>query len=117
MLALVENLRATYHQRITSLPWMSPATRQVALQKLAAFHPKIGYPDKWRDYSALEVKRGDAFGNVARAAAFDWQRQPKRPGGPTNRGPRRMTPQPINAYYNPTFHEVGFPAASLHPPV
>ena len=116
MLALVENLRATYHQRITSLPWMSPATRQVALQKLAAFHPKIGYPDKWRDYSALEVKPGDAFGNVTRAAAFDWQRQLKRLGGPTDRGEWGMTPQTINAYYNPTFNEVVFPAAILQPP-
>jgi predicted metalloendopeptidase len=116
MLALVENLRATYHQRIASLPWMSPATRQVALQKLAAFHPKIGYPDKWRDYSALEVKPGDAFGNVARAAAFDWQRQLKRLGGPTDRSEWGMTPQTINAYYNPTFNEVVFPAAILQPP-
>jgi len=116
MLALVENLRATYRQRIERLPWMSPATRQVALQKLAAFHPKIGYPDKWRDYSALEVKPGDAFGNVARAAAFDWQRQLKRLGGPTDRGEWGMTPQTINAYYNPTFNEVVFPAAILQPP-
>ena len=116
MLALVENLRATYHQRIASLAWMGPATRQVALQKLAAFHPKIGYPDKWRDYSALEVKPGDAFGNVARAAAFDWQRQLKRLGGPTDRSEWGMTPQTVNAYYNPTFNEVVFPAAILQPP-
>src|SRR5205814_10403435 len=72
MLELVENLRAAYRQRIEHLPWMSAATRKVALEKLAAFHPKIGYPDKWRDYSALEVRPGDAFGNAARAAAFDW---------------------------------------------
>src|SRR4029077_10644186 len=70
-LALVENLRAAYAQRIEQLPWMTAATRKVALEKLAAFHPKIGYPDKWRDYSELEVKAGDAFGNVVRAAAFD----------------------------------------------
>ena len=116
MLALVENLRASYRERIARLPWMTPATRKVALEKLAAFHPKIGYPDKWRDYSALEVKAGDAFGNVARAAAFDWQRQLKRLGGPTDRGEWGMTPQTINAYYNSTFNEVVFPAAILQPP-
>jgi putative endopeptidase len=116
MLALVENLRATYRQRIESLPWMSPATRKVALEKLAAFHPKIGYPDEWRDYSALEVKAGDAFGNLVRAAAFDWQRQLKRLGGPTDRGEWGMTPQTINAYYNPTFNDVGvLLSSSWHP--
>jgi putative endopeptidase len=116
MLELVENLRASYRQRFATLAWMSPATRQVALQKLAAFHPKIGYPDKWRDYSALEVKAGDAFGNLGRAAAFDWQRQLKRLGGPTDRGEWDMTPQTINAYYYSTFNEVVFPAAILQPP-
>jgi putative endopeptidase len=116
MLALVENLRASYRERIARLPWMTAATRKVALEKLAAFHPKIGYPDKWRDYAALEVRSGDAFGNVARAAAFDWQRQLKRLGGPTDRGEWGMTPQTINAYYNSTFNEVVFPAAILQPP-
>jgi putative endopeptidase len=116
MLELVENLRASYRERIAHLAWMSPATRKLALEKLAAFHPKIGYPDKWRDYSALEVKAGDAFGNLARAAAFDWQRQLKRLGGPTDRSEWDMTPQTINAYYYPTFNEVVFPAAILQPP-
>jgi putative endopeptidase len=95
---------------------MTPETRKVALEKLAAFHPKIGYPDKWRDYSALTVKAGDAFGNASRAELFDWQRQVKRLGGPTDRGEWGMTPQTINAYYNPTFNEVVFPAAILQPP-
>ena len=116
MLDLVENLRAAYRQRIARLPWLSPATRKLALQKLAAFHPKIGYPDKWRDYSALEVRAGDAFGNVARATAFDWQRQLRRLSGPTDRGEWGMTPQTVNAYYNATFNEVVFPAAILQPP-
>ncbi len=116
MLELVENLRASYREHIEKLPWMSAATKKVALEKLAAFHPKIGYPDKWRDYSALTVRPGDAFGNVARAAAFDWQRQVKRLGGPTDRGEWGMTPQTINAYYNATFNEVVFPAAILQPP-
>lgn len=116
MLALVENLRAAYAQHITQLPWMSAPTKKVALEKLAAFHPKIGYPDKWRDYSGLEVKAGDAFGNVARGVAFEWQRQLNRLGGPTDRAEWGMTPQTVNAYYNPTFNEVVFPAAILQPP-
>jgi len=116
MLELVENLRASYRERIEKLPWMTAETKKVALEKLAAFRPKIGYPDKWRDYSALEVKPGDAFGNAARAASFDWQRQVKRLGGPTDRDEWGMTPQTINAYYNPTFNEVVFPAAILQPP-
>jgi len=116
MLELVENLRAAYRQHIENLPWMSAATKKVALEKLAAFHPKIGYPDKWRDYSALTIKPGDAFGNVERAESFEWQRQLKQLGGPTDRGEWGMTPQTINAYYNPTFNEVVFPAAILQPP-
>jgi putative endopeptidase len=116
MLELVENLRASYRERFEKLPWMTPETKKVALEKLAAFRPKIGYPDKWRDYSALEVRPGDAFGNGSRAASFDWQRQVKRLGGPTDRGEWDMTPQTINAYYNPTFNEVVFPAAILQPP-
>ncbi len=116
MLALVENLRATYAERIGKLTWMTPATKKVALEKLAAFHPKIGYPDKWRDYSALNIVRGDAFGDVTRAYVFEWQRQLKRMGDPTDRGEWGMTPQTINAYYNPTFNEVVFPAAILQPP-
>jgi len=116
MLELVENLRASYADRISKLTWMTPATRKVALEKLAAFHAKIGYPDKWRDYSALEIVKGDAFGNATRAAVFEWQRRVKRMGEPTDRGEWGMTPQTINAYYNPTFNEVVFPAAILQPP-
>jgi putative endopeptidase len=116
MMELVENLRAAYRQRIENLLWMGADTRKLALEKLAAFHPKIGYPDKWRDYSALEVKRGDAFGNVSRAVAFEWHREVKRLRGPTDRAEWDMTPQTINAYYNPTFNEVVFPAAILQAP-
>jgi putative endopeptidase len=116
MLELVENLRASYAQHISQLSWMTAATKKVALEKLAAFHPKIGYPDRWRDYSALEVKAGDAFGNATRGVAFEWQRQVSRLGGPTDRGEWGMTPQTVNAYYNPTFNEVVFPAAILQPP-
>ncbi len=116
MLALVENLRAAYVERVHGLPWMSEATKQAALEKLATFRPKIGYPDKWRDYSALEIRRGDAFGNSVRAAVFDWQRDVARLGMPTDRDEWVMTPQTVNAYYNPTFNEIVFPAAILQPP-
>ncbi len=114
--ALVENLRATYAQRIEKLAWMTPGTKKVALQKLAAFHPKLGYPDKWRDYSGLSIVKGDAFGNAIRARVFEWDRQVRRLKEPTDRGEWGMTPQTINAYYNPTFNEVVFPAAILQPP-
>jgi putative endopeptidase len=116
VLALVENLRTAYAARIQQLPWMSADTKKVALEKLAAFRPKIGYPDKWRDYSALQVRAGDAFGNATRSAVFEWQRQVDRLGKPTDRDEWHMTPQTVNAYYNPTFNEVVFPAAILQPP-
>jgi putative endopeptidase len=115
-LALVENLRAAYAHNIQQLPWMSAATKKVALEKLAAFHPKIGYPDKWRDYSTLNIRPGDAFGNEVRSVAFEWWREQARIGQPTDRGEWGMTPQTVNAYYNPTFNEVVFPAAILQPP-
>jgi putative endopeptidase len=114
--ALVENLRVAYSQRVTQLPWMSETTKKVALEKLSTFRPKVGYPDKWRDYSALEIKPGDAYGNAMRAAAFDWQRDVARLGKPTDRDEWNMTPQTVNAYYNPTFNEIVFPAAILQPP-
>ena len=116
METLVENLRKGYAQHISSVPWMTAETKQVALQKLAAFRPKIGYPDKWRDYSKLEVKPGDAFGNNERAHVFEWNRQLARLNKPTDRDEWGMTPQTINAYYNPVFNEVVFPAAILQPP-
>jgi len=116
MLALVENLRAAYAERVNHLPWMSEATKKAALEKLATFRPKIGYPDKWRDYSALEVRAGDAYGNSIRAAVWDWNRDVERLGKPTDRDEWGMTPQTVNAYYNPTFNEIVFPAAILQPP-
>jgi predicted metalloendopeptidase len=116
VVALVENLRLAYSARIQQLAWMSADTKKVALEKLAAFRPKIGYPDKWRDYSALQVVAGDAFGNKSRADVFEWHRQLERLGKPTDRDEWHMTPQTINAYYNPTFNEIVFPAAILQPP-
>jgi putative endopeptidase len=116
VVALVENLRTAYSTRIQQLPWMSADTKKVAMEKLAAFRPKIGYPDKWRDYSALQVMPGDAFGNKSRAEVFEWNRQLERLDKPTDRDEWHMTPQTINAYYNPTFNEIVFPAAILQPP-
>ncbi len=104
-------------ERIEQLPWMTAATKKVALEKLAAFHPKIGYPDKWRDYSALSIVQGRRLRQRhARARVRVEPRSVKRLDEPTDRGEWGMTPQTINAYYNPTFNEVVFPAAILQPP-
>jgi len=116
MVELVENLRHAYAQRIETLPWMSAETKKVAKEKLATFRPKIGYPDKWKDYSNLEIRAGDAFGNAVRSRVFSWQFDVDRLGHPTDKDEWFMTPQTVNAYYNPTFNEVVFPAAILQPP-
>ena len=117
MAELVENLRKAYAERIEQLPWMTEATKRAALKKLQTLRPKIAYPDQWRDYSALDVRAGDAFGNQKRAAVFDWQRKVQRIDQPTNRDEwTALTPQTVNAYYNPTFNEIVFPAAILQPP-
>ncbi len=114
--ALVKNVIAAMGKRIEGLTWMTPETKAKALAKLAAFTPKIGYPDKWRDYSTLEIKRGDLLGNVMRANAFEWQRGLNKLGKPLDRGEWFMTPMEINAYANPVMNEVVFPAAILQPP-
>lgn len=116
MLELVENLRRAYAQRIQQLPWMSADTKKVALEKLATFRPKIGYPDKWRDYSKLDIRADDAFGNAIRYQVFDWNYDVARLARPTDKDEWFMTPQTVNAYYNPTFNEIVFPAAILQPP-
>ncbi len=113
---LVENLRTAYGQRIDALSWMSAETKVAAREKLATFRPKIGYPDRWRDYSALEVRANDAFGNSKRQGIFDWNFDLARLARPTDKDEWFMTPQTVNAYYNPTFNEVVFPAAILQPP-
>ena len=100
-----------------SLPWMGDDTRREALEKLDRFTPKIGYPDKWRDYSTLEVRADDLLGNVRRAVAFEVDRQLAKLGGPVDRDEWLMTPQTVNAYYNPGLNEIVFPAAILQPPV
>lgn len=116
MLQLVENIRAAYAERIEHNSWMTPATKAVALEKLRLFRPKIGYPDKWRDYSALVVKRNDAYGNLSRAKLFEWHRQINRLNKTTDRDEWGMTPQTVNAYYNSAYNEIVFPAAILQPP-
>ncbi|MEW5930287.1 MAG: M13 family metallopeptidase [Gemmatimonadota bacterium] len=116
MQELVTNLLAAFRQGIDELEWMSPETRARAQDKLAKFNVKIGYPDQWPDYSALEVRRGDLVGNVMRAAGFAHNRAVGRLGKPIDRGEWGMTPQTVNAYYSSTMNEIVFPAAILQPP-
>jgi predicted metalloendopeptidase len=113
---LVRNLVEAYRQSIDGLDWMSPETKVKAQAKLAKFTPKIGYPTVWRDYSKLKVERGDAFGNALRATEFEFQRNLAKLGKPIDRTEWFMTPQTVNAYYNPTMNEIVFPAAILQPP-
>lgn len=113
---LVGNLLAAYRQSIDTLDWMSAATKKEAQAKLATFAPKIGYPSKWRDYSKLSIARKDLVDNVRRAATFEYQRQLDKLGKPLDRTEWGMTPQTINAYYNPQMNEIVFPAAILQPP-
>ncbi len=116
MKVLVANLTEAYRRDIQALDWMSPATKTKALEKLAKFNPKIGYPDKWRDYSTLEIRRDDLVGNIRRASAFELDRQVAKLGKPVDRSEWIMTPQTVNAYYNPGMNEIVFPAAILQPP-
>jgi putative endopeptidase len=115
-LEMIGNIRAGLAERLNTLEWMSPQTRERALAKLATFDPKIGYPDRWRDYSALQIERGGFFGNVRRAAAFEARRQFGKVGQPVDRTEWGMTPQTVNAYYNPLRNEIVFPAGILQPP-
>ncbi|ALV08915.1 M13 family metallopeptidase [Roseateles depolymerans] len=116
MLDLVNNLLAAYKTSIDGLSWMTPATKAQAQDKLSKYMIKIAYPDTWRDYSKLEVRAGDALGNDTRAAQFEWQRKAAMASKPVDRRDWLMTPQTVNAYYNPTMNEIVFPAAILQPP-
>jgi len=116
MQELVANLRAALSERIDALDWMTPETKSRAHEKLATFTPKIGYPDEWKDYSSLEVRRDDLIGNARRAAQWHWRYQVARLDKPVDRAEWQMTPQQINAYYNPLNNEIVFPAAILQPP-
>jgi endothelin-converting enzyme/putative endopeptidase len=104
-------------QRIKDLPWMGPATRPQALAKLHGMANKIGYPDTWRDYAALDVQRGDFVGNVDRAVRFESRRQLAKIGQPVDRGEWGMTPPTVNAYYNALMNDMNFPAGVLLPPL
>ncbi len=113
---MVKNLLLAYRNSIEKLEWMSPATRTRALEKLAKFTTKIGYPDKWRDYSAFTIKGDDLVGNLMRGAEFDRAYQTGKLGKPVDRAEWAMTPQIVNAYYNANLNEIVFPAAVLQPP-
>ncbi|MEK8032259.1 M13 family metallopeptidase [Ideonella sp. DXS29W] len=116
MQELVNNLLASYKDSIDGLSWMTPATKAQAQAKLSKYMTKIGYPDQWRDYSQLEVRAGDPLGNSQRAARFEWNRIAAKAGKPVDRSEWGMTPQTVNAYYNPSLNEIVFPAAILQPP-
>ncbi|TYL55384.1 peptidase M13 [Nocardioides sp. BGMRC 2183] len=113
---LVANLLAAYRVSIEALDWMTPATKQRAYQKLETFRPKIGYPEKFRDYAALTVRPDDLFGNAAAASAFETDRQLAKIGAPVDRDEWFMLPQTVNAYYNPGTNEICFPAGILQRP-
>ena len=113
---LVSNLLKAYEADIRTLTWMGPATREKALEKIGEFTPKIGYPSHWRDYSAYDVSRDDLIGDVQRGALFEWNRELARINQPVDKTEWGMTPPTINAYYNPAFNEIVFPAAILQPP-
>jgi len=116
MVGLVANLIEAYRIDIAALDWMSPETKSKAFEKLDKFTPKIGYPDKWRDYSKLEISATDLLGNLARISKFNQDFEYAKIGAPVDRTEWLMTPQTVNAYYNPGMNEIVFPAAILQPP-
>jgi putative endopeptidase len=116
MVTLVNNLLKAYEASIKQLDWMGEETRKQALDKLSKFNSKIGYPDKWRDYTALEVVHGDLYGNIIRSTLFEYRRNIDKLGKPVDRTEWDLTPQEVNAYYSPWLNEVVFPAAILQPP-
>lgn len=116
MQVMVENLREAYRQGIVELEWMSENTKKQALDKLNKFTPKVGYPDKWKDYSKLSISADDLFGNITRATLVEVQRNREKLGKPIDKTEWGMNPQTVNAYYNPSLNEIVFPAAILQPP-
>ena len=114
---MVKLVQAAMAKRIDALDWMAPETRKAAHEKLGAMRNKIGYPERWRDYSAVVVERGDFAGNVARATAFETRRQLAKIGKPVDRAEWAMTPPSVNAYYNPSMNDMNFPAGVLLPPL
>ena len=116
MEALVRHLLDAYRRDIDTLDWMSPGTKKGAQEKLSKLVMKIGYPNTWRDYAALQISRDDLWGNVMRANEFEYRRNLDKLGKPVDRNEWQMTPQTVNAYYNPPMNEIVFPAAILQPP-
>jgi len=115
-LKMVKEIQAAMEQDINALSWMSPETRKQALIKLHGMANKIGYPDKWRDYSKLDIVRGDNLGNAERSRRFEFNRQLAKIGKPLDRGEWQMTPPTVNAYYDPQMNDINFPAGVLQPP-
>jgi len=113
---MVHDIEAAMDQDLDTLDWMSPETKVRAREKLHAIADKIGYPERWRDYSTLTVARDDAFGNALRATEFEARRQLAKIGKPVDRGEWGMSPATVNAYYNPSMNDINFPAAILQPP-
>ncbi len=116
MVQLVADLRTALKARIQNLTWMSDATKAKALEKLSLYTVKIGYPDKWKDYSKLTIKAGNLTGDVEAGSVFEWNRDLAKIDKPVDKSEWGMTPQTVNAYYNPTMNEIVFPAAILQPP-
>src|SRR6185295_566854 len=114
---MVQQIEREMEADLRTLDWMSPETRKRALEKSAAMANKIGYPDRWRDYSSIKLARDDFQGNIARSARFETARQLGKIGKPVDRGEWDITPQTVNAYYNPTMNDMNFPAAVLLPPL
>ncbi|MBT8064138.1 MAG: M13 family metallopeptidase [Gammaproteobacteria bacterium] len=116
METMIANLVEAYRQSINGLDWMSDETKQQALDKLSKFNPKIGYPENWRDYSSMEIREGDLVGNIKSAATFEYLRNVDKLDRPVDKTEWFMNPQTVNAYYNPAWNEIVFPAAILQPP-
>jgi endothelin-converting enzyme/putative endopeptidase len=114
---MTKHIELAMQEEIETLPWMSPATRTRALEKLHGVVNKIGYPEKWRDYRSLEIRRDDYFGDVARAEAFESRRQLAKIGKPVDHGEWQMSPPTVNAYYDPQMNDINFPAGVLQPPL
>ena len=113
---LVENLRTALRQSIEQNDWMSADTKEEAYKKLEAFRPKIAYPDEWKDFSSIAIRRDNLFQNAQNIRLFNYEDEIGRLGQPTDREEWGMTPQTVNAYYNPSFNEIVFPAGILQPP-
>ena len=116
MISLVKNLQTSLGERINNLAWMSDETKKKAQEKLATFHVKIGYPDKWKDYSTLEIKDDSYWNNIKRANLWGYAEMGAKAGKPVGKDEWLMTPQTVNAYYNPTTNEICFPAGILQYP-